>query len=224
MRTKITVFWIGLFLMAWVMPAAAAKDVECQGKKLVSQRPPFSLAMPSPFQLMYSSALENVKENSVTRVYLFVKEKNKQAEEMFILQIADKTNPQALPISTPPLKAYTEKRMYQKDRLKKGDLTLEYLIQLMTWNPDAPSLQPVIEKGIAIPPHFALQGQFLFTYQGDHAVLVKYSKDVNSFGSNLSQDKKDWDKGSMSGNEKKTFEAFQKNFFEVVDSIKLKTP
>lgn len=221
---KIIIALIFLFLIGQAIPVAATKDLEVQGKKLISHKPPFTLALPSQFQLIYSSALENLKENSITRVYLFVKEKNKEVEEMFIVQIADKTNPQASHITAPPLKPYAEKRMYQKDRIKKGELVVDYLVQTMAWNPDAPSLQPVVEKGITIPPHLALQGQLLFTYQGEHAVFIKYSRDVNSYGSKVSEEKKDWEKGLISGNEKKTYETFQKIFFEMIDSIDIRNP
>ena len=143
------------------------KDLEIQGKKLVSQKPPFTLTLPSEFISIHSFAHENPKENSVTRVYFLVKTKGKQVEEMLILQIADKTNPQAGPMSVPPLKPYIEKRLYSKGEIKKGELEVDYLIQLMAWNPDAPSLQPIVKKGIVIPSHWALQGQFLFIYQGE---------------------------------------------------------
>ena len=69
-----------------------------------------------------------------------------------------------------------------KDKVKKGELEVDYLIQLMAWNPDAPSLQPIVKKGLVVPSRWALQGQFLFPYQGEHAVFIRYSKDVNSFG------------------------------------------
>ena len=159
---KIAVVSIFLFLITWTVSAATSKELEIQGKQLISQKPPFTLSLPVQLQLMYSSALDNQRENSITRVYVFVKEKNKQVEEMLIVQIADKTNPQATPITAPPLKPYTEQRLYQKDRIKKGELVVDRLVQLMAWNPDAPSLQPIVEKGITIPPHWALQGQLLF--------------------------------------------------------------
>lgn len=221
---KIAVVSIFVFLITWTVPAAAAKELEIQGKQLVSRKPPFTLALPSQLQLMYSSAMENQRENSITRVYVFVKEKNKQVEEMLIVQIADKTNPQATAITAPPLRPYTDKRLYQKDRIRKGGLVVDRLVQLMAWNPDAPSLQPIVEKGITIPSHWALQGQLLFIYQGEHAIFIKYSKDVNSFGSKVSEEKKDWEKELISGNEKKTCETFQKMFSAVIDSINLKNP
>ncbi len=90
-------------------------------------------------------------------------------------------------MTTPPLKPFTEKRMYLKDRIKRGELRGDYLIQLMAWNPDAPSLQPIVKKGIMIPSRWALQGQFLFLYQGEHAVFIRYAKNVNSFGLKISE-------------------------------------
>jgi len=209
-----------LFLL--IISVAAAKDLEIQGKKLVSRKPAFTLTLSSEFQLVDVSTFEVAKENSRTRVYLFIKEKNKQVEEMFILQIADKTNPQAGPMTAPPLKPYTDKRMYLKDKIRKGEVAIDYLVQLMAWNPDTSSLRPIKKKGIRIPSHWALQGQFLFPYLGEHAVLIRYSKDVNSFGRNVSEEGKAWERESISGNEKKAYEAFKKNFMEMMDSIHIK--
>ena len=124
---------------------------------------------------------------------------------MFIIQISDRTNPAAGPIAVPPLKPYTEKRMYLKDKTKKEDLVIDYLIQLMAWNPDAASLQPLVKKGIIIPSQWALQGQFLFVYQGEHAVFIRYSKDISAFGLKISEEGKGWERGSISGNEKKVY-------------------
>jgi hypothetical protein len=126
-------------------------------------------------------------------------------------------------MTVPPLRPYTEKRMYLRDRMKKGELTVDYMIQLMAWNPEAPSLQPVVKKGIVIPSRWALQGQFLFNFQGEHAVLVRYSKAVDSFGLKVSEDGKSWEKESISGNEKKAYEVFKKSFTEIVQSIQITT-
>src|SRR3990170_110957 len=101
-------------------------------------------------------------ENSLTRVYLYIKERSRQVEEMFIIQIADRTNPQADSMTVPPLRPYSEKRMYLKDKIKKGGVAVEYLIQTMAWNPGAPSLQSIVKKGFTIPSRCALQGQLLF--------------------------------------------------------------
>jgi hypothetical protein len=203
---------------------AAQKDLEIQGKKLSSQKPPFTLTLPAEFNLVHSFSQENPGESSLTRVYFLVKTKGKQIEEMLILQVADKTNPQAGPMTVPPLKPYTEKRLYSKGKVKKGELEVDYLIQLMAWNPDAPSLQPIVKKGLIIPSRWALQGQFLFLYQGEHAVFFRYSKDINSFGIKVSEKGDDWGKGSISGNEKKVYETFQKSFIEMIDSIQIKNP
>jgi hypothetical protein len=92
----------------------------------------------------------------------------------------------------------------------------------MAWNPDAPSLQPIMKKGLVIPSSWALQGQFLFLYQGEHAVFFRYSKDVNSSGIKVSEKGDDWDKGLISGNEKRVYEIFQKSFMEMMDSIRLR--
>ncbi len=204
-------------------PTAKEKDLEIDGMKLISRKPPFALTFSTEFQLVHSSTVEHPNESSQTRSYFFIKEKEKQIEEMLIIQIADKTNPQAEAMTAPPLKPETTKRMYSNGKIKKGGLEVDYLIQLMAWNPAAPSLQPVVEKGIVIPPHWALQGQYLFLYQGDHAVFFRYSRDINSFGINISEKGDDWGKGVISGNEKRVYETFQKAFMQMVDSIQIKT-
>ena len=213
---------LGLMLMIWAVPGAAKTDLEIQGKLLISQKPSFTLTLPSVFNLVHSFSHENPGENSLTRAYFLIKTKEKQVEEMLILQIADKTNPQAGPMSAPPLKPYTEKRLYSKGKIKKGELEVDYLIQLMVWNPAAPSLQPIVEKGMVIPSHWALQGQFLFLYKGEHGVFFRYSKDIHSFGMKVSEKGEDWERGQISGNEKKVYEIFQKNFMEMINSIQNK--
>jgi hypothetical protein len=195
-----------------------------KGKQLVSQKPPFTLVLPSELRLVHSFSHDNPNENSLTRVYLLTKERNKQVEEMLFVQIADKTNPQAGPMTAPPLTPYDQKRMYLKDKKKRGKLEIDCLLQLMVWNPDAASLQPIRKKGVGIPSHWALQGQFIFIYQGEHAVFIRYSKDVNAFGFKVSEKGRDWEKGSISMNEKKVYEVFQTSFMDMVDSIQIKNP
>jgi len=219
---KIIITLFSLFLIPGVISVALARDLEIQGKKLISQKPPFSMSLPSEYRLIHSFSHDNPAESSLTRVYFYIKDREKKAEEMFIVQIADKTNPQASPMTAPSLKPYSEKRMYSKGKIKKGDLEIDHLTQLMAWNPDAKSLQPIIKKGIAIPNHWALQGQFLFIYLGEHGVFVRHSKDVNSFGVKVSGEGKDWDKDGLSGNEKKVYETFRKSFMEMVNSIQIK--
>jgi hypothetical protein len=218
---KVIVALFCLILIPWTAVSADQKDLEIQGKKLVSQKPPFTLTLPSEFNLVYSFSHENPGESSLTRVYFLVKTKGKQVEEMLILQIADKTDPQAGPMSVTPLKPYTEKRMYSTGKVRKGELEVDYLIQLMAWNPNAPSLRPIVKKGFVIPSHWALQGQFLFLYQAEHAVLFRYSKDITSFGIKVLEKGDDWDKGLISGNEKRVYKTFQKTFMEIVNSIRL---
>lgn len=201
---------------------AGQKELEIQGNKLTSQKPPFTSTAPSDVKLIHFLSHDNPAESSLTRVYFYIKEREKRAEEMFIVQISDKTNPQALPMTAPPLKPYSEKRMYSKGKIKKGDLEIEYLTQLIAWNPDAKSLQPIIKKGITIPHHWALQGQFQFIYLGEHGVLFRYSKDVNSFGMRVSEDGKNWDRGHLKGSEKKVYEIFQREFMQMVHSIQIK--
>jgi hypothetical protein len=221
---KIFFALLSLLLIIGITACTSKKDLELEGKKLVSRKPPVTLVLPSEFNLVHSFSHENPGENSLTRVYFLVKAKEKQVEEMLILQIADKTNPQAGPMTAAPLKPYAEERMYSKGRFEKGSLDSDYLIQLMTWNPDAPSLQPIMKKGLILPSHWALQGQLLFLFQGEHAVFFRYSKDVNSFGIKVSEKGEDWEKGIMSGNEKKIYETFQKTFMEMMDSIEIKIP
>ncbi len=219
---KIVIPWICVAIILQGIASAATKDVEIKEKQLISQKPPFTLTLPSEFRLIHSFSQEFPEENSLTRAYFFIKERNKQIEDMFILQIADRTNPQAEPIRTPPLKPYTEKRMYLKERKKKGYLESEVLIQLLAWNPRASSLQPIVKKGFILPSHWALQGQFLFNYLGEHAVFVRYTKDVNTFGLKVSKTGEVWNSGSISGNEKKVYEIFRRHFLEMVDSIQIK--
>ncbi len=222
---KKRLLWLlGLAILMSTIAHAAPKEMEIKGKELISQKPPFSFGLPSDFRLIHSFSQEYPEESSLTRAYFFVKERNKQVEQMLIVQVADRTNPQAEAIRTPPLKPYTEKRMYLKDKKKKGALEIEYLLQLMAWSPDAPSLQPIRKKGVTIPSHWAMQGQFLFNYLGENAVLVRYSKDVNAFGLKVSETGGTWDKGSISGNEKRVYEIFRKSFLEMVQSIQIRNP
>jgi len=204
------------------MAGAAQKELELQGKKLVSQKPPFTLTLPSEFNLVHSFSQENPGESSLTRVYFFVKSKEKKVEEMLILQMADRTNPQAGPMTAPPLKPYTEKRLYSRGKVKRDGVEVDYLTQCMAWNPDAPSLQPVAKKGFIISAHWALQGQLLFHYQGENAVLCRYSRMVDSFGARVSDRGNAWEKATISGNEKKVYETFQKSFMEMIDSIQIR--
>ena len=214
----VTVVWL------WMAVAFASKDLEIQGKTLISRSPPFTVMFPPDSQLIHSTSHQNPPDSSATRAYFFVKEKNKQVEEMFIVQIADKTNPQAGPMVVPPLKPYTEKRMYMRDKIKKGELVIDYLIQLMAWNPDASSLQPIVKKGVMIPSLWALQGQSLFVYQGEHAVFIRYSKDANTLGFKVSEEGDKWNRALLSGSEKKAYETFQKTFIEMMNSIQIKNP
>ena len=219
---KIVFVLFYLIIATGAVVNAAQKDLEVKGKKLTSQKPPFTLTLPSDFNLIHSFSQENPGESSLTRAYFFIKTKGKQVEEMLILQVADKTNPQAGPMTAAPLKPYTEKKLYSKGKVKKGELEMDTLIQLMAWNPDASSLQPIVKKGFIIPSSWALQGQFLFLYLGEHAVFFRYSKSVNSFGMKVSEKGEDWEKGRISENEKKIYETFQKSFKEMIDSVQIK--
>jgi hypothetical protein len=211
-----------LISSSWVL--GAAKEFDIHGKTLISKNPPFSFTLPSELQWAHAFSSEHPAENSLTRAVFLIREMKKQVEEMLIIQIAEKTNPQAGPMMVPPLKPYDEKRIYIKGKIKKGDAEVEYLNQLMTWNPDAPSLQSLVKKGLTIPAHWALQCQFLFQPQLDQAVFIRYSKDVDSFGLKVSNGGKNWNKELIAGNEKKVFEAFQKMALEMVDSLRFQTP
>jgi uncharacterized protein YkuJ len=209
-------------VLLWASLSLAAKDLEIKGRQLVSQKPPFTFALPSELRLVHSFSHENPSENSLTRVYFLIEEKNKQVEEMLIVQIGDRTNPEAEPIQAPALKPYTEKRMYLMDKKKRGASEVDYLLQLMAWNPDASSLQPIRKKGMNIPSSWAMQGQFLFNYIGEHVVLVRYSKDVNTFGLSVSETGEKWERRSISGNEKRVYEVFRNGFLEMLDSVQIK--
>jgi hypothetical protein len=219
---KYIILLVSVGLLLWTNLSLAAKDLEIKDRQLISQKPPFTFTLPSELKMIHSFSHENPEENSLTRVYFFIRTREKQLEEMMIVQIADKTNPRAEPMTVPPLRPYTEKRLYSKGKVKKGELEMEYLMQWMVWNPNAPALQPVKQKGIVIPSRLALQGQFLFPYQGDHAVLIWYSRDVHSFGLKVSDEGKRWEKGSISGNEKSVYENFRKAFMEMIHSIDIK--
>jgi len=208
---KKIIFILLCFILAILTTAIAAqKDLEIQGKKLTSRKPPFTLTLPSEFNLVHSFSQENPEVSSLTRAYFFVKTKGKQVEEMLILQIADKTNPQAGPMTAAPLKPYTEKRLYFKGKVKKGELEVDTLIQLMAWNSNASSLQPIVRKGFIIQSSWALQGQFLFLYLGEHAVFFRYSKSVNSFGMKVSEKGEDWKRGESQKMKRRFTRPFKK--------------
>jgi hypothetical protein len=217
----ITHFIIILFFGTF-LSGCAGVGVEIKGGQLISQKPAFRLPLTSEFRLVDS--FENPGENSNTRACIYIKEKDRQVEEMFILQIADRTNPQAGPITAPSLKPYGEQNMYLKDKIRRGEVEGDYLIQIMAWNPKASSLQAIAKKGFIIPSHLALQGQFQFIYQKEHAVSIRYSKDVNSFGFKVSEDGGKWVKDSISGSEKQAYEIFKENFLKMINSVRLGNP
>jgi hypothetical protein len=212
---------LSVVLILCLLSLAFAKDVKVEGRKLVCEKPPFTVGLPSDLEFIHSSSVENKEENSLTRTFLFVKAKNKQAEEILIVQVADKTNPQAGPMAIPPLKPLAEKRLFSKGKVDRKGLEVNYLIQAMAWNPEAPSLRPLSAKGIAVPSNWALQAQCLFPYYEEHAVFIRYSKDVRSFGLKVSQEGKNWERDSISGNEKKVCEMFQKTFMGMIDSLRV---
>jgi len=213
-----------IFVVICSYAMAAEKELEVQGKKLMSRMPPFTLNPPAELRWVDSSTVEYPNENSRTRAYFFAGEKSRQVEQMLIIQIADRTNPMAELMSVPPLKPDTEKGLYANGKLTREKVGVDYLIQLIAWNPESPSLQPIVKKGLIIPSHLALQGQFMFIYGGEHAVFIRYSKDVGSFGMKVSGKGADWNRESISGNEKKVYEVFHKAFMGTIDSLTFKTP
>lgn len=211
--------------VAMSFPAMAAeKDLEIQGKRLFSRMPPFTLNLPADLRLVHSSVAEYPKENSRTRTYFFISEKAQQVEQMVVVQIADRTNPESELISAPPLKPDTEKGLYAKGKLTREKVGVDYLIQLIAWIPDHLSVQPIVKKGFRIPSHLAIQGQFMFIYGGENAVFLRYSKDVGSFRLKVSSKGADWNRELISGNEKKVQEVFQKDFMKTIDSLTFKMP
>ena len=200
---------------------AAGKDVEVRERTLTSETPPFLVTLPSDLQLVYFESAEHAAENSRTRTFFLAREAGKRVEEMLVVQIADRTNPQAGPMVAPPLKPYGEKRLYLKGKIKKDGVEVDSLIQLMAWNPDASSLQPVIRKGLKIPSHWALQAQVLFQPQVESAVFLRYSRDIHSFGVKVSDEEKAWDKESISGSEKKVYDSFRQAASSMIESLRL---
>jgi hypothetical protein len=220
-RKKIPYFILALFLGIF-LSGCSASMVEVKKDQLVSSNPSFSLILPAEFKLMNS--LENPGENSVTRAYIYIKEKDKQVEEMLILQIAARTNSAAGPMTAPPLTPYTEERIYEMDKIKKGELELDYLIQWMVWNAKASFFEPMIQQGLVIPTHMAIQGQVQFLYQKKYAISLRYSRDVNSFSLKVSGDAKKWNKDAVSGNEEQALKIFKGTFMKMMDSVKTGSP
>jgi hypothetical protein len=222
MNRKIVIYFIIILFLGTFLTGCAGVGVGIKEGQLISQKPPFRCSLLSEFRLVDS--FENPGENSNTRAYIYIKEKDKQIEEMFILQIADRTNPQAGPITAPSLRPYGEQNMYLKDKIRKGEVEGDYLIQIMVWNPKASSLQAVVKKGFIIPSHLALQGQFQFIYQKEHAVSIRYSRDVNSFGLKVSEEGEKWVKDSISGSEKQAYEIFKESFLKMINSVYFGSP
>jgi hypothetical protein len=216
---KCVILWIVLSWIALPIAVAAEKEVEVRGKEFLAKSPPFTMTLPTELRWVHSASTDYPKESSRTRVYFFVKEEKKQVEALLIVQIAERMNSQAEPISVPPLRPLSEDTVYSMGRLKKEEREVDYLVQLMGWDPKAPSLQPLAKAGFTLPSHLALQGQGLFLYNLDQAVQIRFSKDVQSFGVKVSEKGERWKKNSLAGNERKASEAFQKTFMDMVQSI-----
>jgi hypothetical protein len=127
-------------------------------------------------------------------------------------------------MTAPPLTPYTEERTYEMDKIKKGELELDYLIQSMVWNAKASFLEPIIQQGLMIPTHMALQGQIQFLSKKKYAISIRYSRDVNSFSLKVSGDAKKWNKDSASGNEEQALKMFKGTFMKMMDSVKTGSP
>ena len=221
---RILIVWLGTTLILCSQAFGAEKLLDIKENRLISYKPPLQLVLPTELRLVHSLSTDHPRESSRTRAYLLIKEQKKQVEDLLILQIAEKTNPQAEPMTAPPLKPSSEERMYFKGQLKKEQRQIDYLSQLMMWNPEAATLKPLIEKGFVVPSHLALQGQILFLYDTDHGVFLWYSRDVQTFGMKVSDRDDHWKKASVSGNEKKAVDAFQKTLLTMIESIQFKTP
>src|SRR4030042_2584567 len=221
---RILFILLGVILIFYSQTFGADKLLDIKGTRLISHTPPLQLVLPSELRLVHSLSTDHPRESSRTRVYLLIKEQKKQVQDLLILQIAEKTNPQAEPMTAPPLKPSSEERMYFKGQLKKEQRQIDYLSQLMKWNAGAATVKPLIEKGFVVPSHLALQGQILFLYDTDHGVFLWYSRDVQTFGMKVSDRDDHWKKGSVSGNEKKAVDAFQKTLLTMIESIQFKTP
>lgn len=219
MSKRIGVFLV--ILLVGTLGAALGKELKVEGRVLQFQTPPFRMTLPVECQLVHTSSVENRDENSRTRSYLFARWRKNLLEDLVVIQIADKTNPQAGPMSIPPLKPLSEKRLFSRGKLDRKGLEIDFLIQAMAWNPASASLRPLVEKGITIPSGWALQGQFLFPYYGENAVFVRYSKSVDSFGWKVSAEGESWEKGSISGSERKAVEMFEKMVLEMIDSLRV---
>jgi hypothetical protein len=217
MKRKMMTHFIIILFFGTFLSGCAGVGVGLKEGQLISQKPPFRLPLASEFRL--ADSFEHPGENSNTRAYIYIKVRDRQIEEMFILQIADRTNPEAGPITAPSLRPYGEQNMYLKDKIRRGEVEGDYLIQIMAWNPKTSSLQGVVEKGFIIPSHLALQGQFQFIYQKDHAVSIRYSRDVNSFGLKVSEEGEKWIKDSISGSEKQAYEIFKESFLKMINSV-----
>ena len=221
---RILFILLGGLLIFYSQTFGADKLLDIKGNRLISYKPSLQLVLPSELHLVHSLSTDHPRESSKTRAYVLIREQKKQVEDLLILQIAEKTNPQAEPMTLPPLKPSSEERMYSKGRIKKEERQIDYLSQLMAWNPEAATLKPLVAKGFVVPAHLALQGQVLFLYDTEHAVLLWYSRDVQTFGMKVSERDRHWKKGSISGSEKKAVETFQKKLMEMIESIQFKSP
>jgi hypothetical protein len=213
--------------LIWIMVSgalAAENELRIEGKRLVSTTPFFLLTLPRPFQLVHSSSREFAKESSRTRAYLLITERSKQVMEILGLEIADRTNPAAEPMALPPLVGENEARTYDAGKLSKENNEVQYLVQLITWSRDAPSLQPIVKSGYTIASHLALQGLLLFSYGPDHGILLRYSRDVTSLGLEVGGKRDEWRKASISGNRKRALDAFTKDFKSMLDFLSFKRP
>ena len=104
--------------------------------------------------------------------------------------------------------------MYSKGQVKKEERQIDYLSQLMTWNPEAATLKPLIEKGFVVPAHLHFRDKSCFFTIRTMPCFLWYSRDVQTFGMKVSDRDDYWKKGSISGNEKKGCGCFRKETSE----------
>jgi hypothetical protein len=221
---RIVLVLAGLLFFAGSICTSAEREVDLRDKRLFSKTPPFSLLLPTPFRLVQSLTSEHPEQSSRTRAYFLITEKARKVEGLILLQIAQRTDPRADPMTAPPLRPSSEERTYSKGNVKQDGREIAFLVQLMKWNPSAPALKPIVQQGFLIPSHLALQGQFQLVYDQDHAVLVWYSRDVQSFGWKVSDRVNAWEKGILSGSEKRAVQAFEKSFLAIIKSMTFTLP
>ena len=96
---RILFILLGVIFIFYSQTFGAEKLLDLKGNRLISYKPPLQLVLPSDLRLVHSLSTDHPRESSRTRAYLLIKEQKKQVEDLLILQIAEKTNPQAEPMT-----------------------------------------------------------------------------------------------------------------------------